>query len=51
MSGWPLRMTFKVTSDIMNIEAEKVTEAVGLEDSTGQIGSHHLVNAALQQPT
>ena len=51
MSGWPLWMSFEVASNIVNIEAEEMAEAVRLENSTGQICSHHLINAALQQST
>ena len=44
-------MSFEVASNIVNIEAEEMAEAVRLENSTGQICSHHLINAALQQST
>jgi hypothetical protein len=42
-------VAFEVTSDVVNVKAEEVAEAVRLEDATGEVGGHHLVDVAMQK--
>jgi hypothetical protein len=44
-------VTFEVASDVVNVEAEEVAEAVRLEDATGEVGGHHIVDVTLQEAT
>ena len=46
---WPFRVTFQISSDVVDVHAEEVTEAVRLEDAAGKVGGHHVVNVALQK--
>merc|ERR1719203_53304 len=39
-----IRMTFQITSNIMNIHSHKMSQTMGLENTTSQVDSHHLVN-------
>ena len=41
-------VAFEVAPDVVNVEAEEVAEAVRLEDATGKVGGHHLVDVTLQ---
>ena len=41
-------MTLQVSSDIMDIASHEVAEAMGLEQSAGQVHLHHLIHRPLQ---
>jgi len=45
----PFRVAFEVAADVVNVHAKEVAKTVRLEHPSGQVCSHHVIDAALQE--